>query len=464
MGPPIERGTLEEKDGYQEPMTIKGKLEEIPFPRLMQFLHDKNVTGRLVLNRDDLNKVLFLVEGNPVNVESSLREETLGRYLMKKGKITEQEYEKSIELMIEQGIQQGAALVRMGSLAPRELYHEVKAQTREKLLTCFAWTRGDFSFYPEIDFVEDIYRFETHFSALMYEGVSRFFPSGEVEKQLAKAGPGPVKPLPEFTERISEFGFSDEDTSYVFLIDGERDLKGLKQAAGDEARAMKVFYLLLLGGLVGPEGKIENSLRSLGEMESELPPVEEFMIAAATETSPEVVEEEWGETPEAAKQEPDLRAPPTAEESPPAEKTPPEQVEEVIDDWDFASPAKPLSEQEDVIEEEEVTAEELYQGPPEGTVSLTEAGESATGPAFEVSGWEAPDKDENEILEFYVGHKSQDYFSLLGLSPEATDEDVLEAYRRLRAAFDRRSFGELTKEGRDKLEEINAHIIRAYEA
>ncbi|MFO8058092.1 MAG: DUF4388 domain-containing protein, partial [bacterium] len=385
-------------------MAIKGKLEEIPFPRLMQFLHEKHVTGRLVLNRDDLNKVLFLVEGNPVNVESSLREETLGRYLMKKGKITEQDYEKSIELMIEQGIQQGAALVRMGKLAPRELYHEVKAQTREKLLTCFSWTRGDFSFYPEIDFVENIYRFETHFPALMYEGVSRFFPPGEIEKQLAKAGQGPVKPQPGFTEKLSEFGFSDQDTSYVFLIDGERDLKSLKQTAGNEPRAMKVFYLLLLGGLVGPEGKIENSLRSLGEMESELPPVEEFMIASPTDTSPEVVEDnEWGEPFEGLNAEEDFGEDQVSSQEPATQETSPEEGEEVIDDWDFASPAKPVSKQETMIEEEKINAEDdFYEGPPEGSVSLVEQKESDKEAASEIEGQEEPDKDENEILEFYV--------------------------------------------------------------
>ncbi len=465
-------------------MSIQGKLEEITFPAVLQFLHEKTVTGRLALNQGNLSKVVFLVEGNPVNVESTLRDETLGRYLLKKGEITEDDYEKSIRLMIEQGIQQGAALVRIGSLAPRELYHQVKAQTREKLLSCFAWTRGTFSFYPDIEFVEDIYRFETRFPPLMYEGISRFFPAGEVEKQLSRIGAGPVKPVEDFSERLAEFGFSDEDTSYVFLIDGKQDLLGLKQAGGGEARAMKVFYLLLLAGLIGPDGETDNAIRSLGEMEPELTPVEDFMISSPTETSPEVVEEEELDTEEKQEERPDqlveeqeadleeTTTPPLQTRIEP--ETSADDSEEVIEDWEFSeSSRKPVAEEGAFIEEEEERAEADYEGPPEGIVSFVkqergEPDEASPDEAQKEPGSPAatdrqPDKDESEILEFYVGHKSQDYFSLLGLDRHTTDGEVSKAYRVLRDEFDKNRFGELSKEGKDKLEEINAHIIRAYE-
>ena len=454
-------------------MSIEGKLEEIAFPCVLQILHEKRTTGRLALNKGNLNKVLFLVEGDPVNVESTLRDETLGRYLLKKGKISEEDYEKSIQLMIEQGIQQGAALVRIGCLAPRDLYYEVKAQTREKLLTCFAWTKGSFAFYPEIDFVEDIYRFETSFPALMYEGVSRFFPAGEVERQLAKTGPGPIKPLAGFLEGLSGFGFSDEDTSYVFLVDGERGLLELKQAAGGANRAMKVFYLLLLSGLAGPDGELESAVRSLGGMEPELTPVEEFMVSSPTETSPEVVEEEeiMDEEEEAKEVEAGISEAPSEEVPPPPLQTrieteeEQEDSEEVIEDWNFmASARKPVAEEGLSVEEERCPAEEEeYEGPPEGTVSFVEH-EEAAAPKDASAKAEGPDKEESEILEFYVGHKGLDYFELMDLERDTSDEEVLEAYRRLRAEFDKNRFGALTDEGKDKLEEINAHIIRAYEA
>ena len=42
---------------------LEGALEEFPFPRLLQFLHERRATGRLVLRKGEITKVMTDVYG-----------------------------------------------------------------------------------------------------------------------------------------------------------------------------------------------------------------------------------------------------------------------------------------------------------------------------------------------------------------------------------------------------------------
>ena len=408
-------------------ISVEGELDEFPFPRVLQFLHEMNVTGRLVIRRGTLTKVVFMVSGNPVNVDSTLRDETLGRYLIKKGKISEEEYEKSIQLMINENMQQGAALVKMGIMSPKELYHEVKAQSREKLLSCFAWTTGTFDFYPEVDFVEDIYRFEASVPLAMKEGIYRYFPSGAIEKQFAKAGAGPILPIENLMEIINDYEPADGESAFIFMIDGEKDLLALKSECASSPQNLKFLYLLLLCGLIGPEGKPDKNLRTLGGKELKLPPIEEIM---SSDTAPEVVFEE---------------------------RLVDDMEDEILDDYDIDGSGtyqrlRDYSDEEILDDWDSATPREIDEAPKE-----YEAGIQKTGDPGDK-------REESDILETYMSLKSLNFFDLLGIAPDSDDLDVEKSYRTIRSNYDKNKFvPDLSEEALNKLEEIHARFIRAYE-
>jgi len=500
-------------------ISFEGSLSEYPFPRVLQFLHEHNVTGRLVLRKGELTKVVFFVDSKPVNVDSTIRDETLGRYLIKKGRITEEEFQESINLMIEQNIQQGAALVKMGKLSPKELYHEVKSQTQEKLVSCFGWISGEFGFYPDIEFVEDIYRFEMNVPLVLKEGIRRFMPPGAVEGQLAKVPDDPVMPVPGFMDKIGVYDLSDKESALIMAIDGERNLKELKKFATSDQEDVKTLYLLMVTGLAGPNGDPDTNLRGLGDLDFATPPVDEFL--RSSQSAPEVVEEEYeierpdekeergdfnfsedfeeeggltAETPEEETPvfEEDEEGPSISIEAEEAEEETPAfeeeeedvsvsiEVEESEEDKDHFFKEAPSEDEimdEPIEEEEEIELgprprmeEDEVEAPPldDEAASVLESEETETG---EVSFFEeAPGvgeeiKDESEVLEAYMTVKSSDFFELLGVSRDAGDLDVDRAYRALRAEWDKSRFSpELSDEVMDKLEEINTQLIRAYEA
>jgi tetratricopeptide (TPR) repeat protein len=451
---------------------LEVSLEAFPFPGVLQNLSERGFTGRVVLRRGDVTKVVFLVEGAAVNVDSTLRDETLGRYLVKTGRITDRDYNRSIQAMMAQNIQQGAALVKLGCLSPKDLYHEVKAQTREKLVNCFGWTSGDLGCFQEIEFVADIYRFEMPTPAVMHEGIVRFFPPGAAEIQLARVSPEPIGFTPVFAGRIAEYELSRPERDLLEAIDGVRDLKALKAAMSSSPMAGKLLYLLLLTGLIGPGGRPEEALRSLGSADQALPAIEDFLLPSP-ETAPEAVVEEMLpeedgafalETPASAPSEDrDLAVPAAAAAAP---EPPPAAGRAPSSDL--------IVEEEEVFEDEVMSESDIFAAPrkPAEKAALMAAEEPLPAAADEEEeeeeGEPAPDehyRDESEILEAYMDIKSKNFFALLKVLPTAGDAEVEAAYRGLFARFDWGNYSpDISIEVMAKLEEIHTQIIRAYES
>ena len=58
-----------------------------PLPAVLLDLHEDLATGKLVLRRGRISKVVDLVNGNPVSSTSTPRDETLGHFLVNSGVI-----------------------------------------------------------------------------------------------------------------------------------------------------------------------------------------------------------------------------------------------------------------------------------------------------------------------------------------------------------------------------------------
>ncbi len=271
--------------------TLRGKISDHLPARLLLCVREQRETGVLKLSWQGMSKTVYAVSGEPVNAEGTSRDETLGRYLIKSGRLSEEDCEKSIRLMFAQGLLQGAALVKLGCLKPKELYQSLKNHTREKILAALAWTEGDYHFEPEVSFVEDLYRFEFNFYQLLLQGTRSYMPLGVIERELARVPLLPIVPVDNFSKRVAGFGLSEDEAAWLSRIDGRQTLPALIQAMGGAEAAERLLYLLLLTGLLGPAGKPCQELREVLVGAKAADPHLQFPFAAGSETSPEVLEE-----------------------------------------------------------------------------------------------------------------------------------------------------------------------------
>lgn len=126
-----------------------GNIKEHDLTELLMQLQEQKATGSLVLQKDETIKSIHLKEGNIVYASSNLPGDRLGELLLQMGKITPEQFNRSVELLKETGKQQGAILVEENYITAKELFEGLKYQVREIIYSLFLWEDGSYQFIRE---------------------------------------------------------------------------------------------------------------------------------------------------------------------------------------------------------------------------------------------------------------------------------------------------------------------------
>ena len=124
----------------------QGRLDEKPLPQLLLDLHGVGFSGALMLSRERVGKRFLFHQGAPVFAESNLASESLGVQLMDTRRLSRTDYNRMAAHLERTGTKEGAALLELGLLKPKELFLALKEQVRIRLLECFGWPEGEFEF------------------------------------------------------------------------------------------------------------------------------------------------------------------------------------------------------------------------------------------------------------------------------------------------------------------------------
>jgi DNA-binding response OmpR family regulator len=84
-----------------------GALSEVGLPRLLVDLLERQATGSLDIRRGKIRKVIHVVSGHPVFVQSNMRSETLGQMLVRRGKISAEQHARALSESQTKGIKYG---------------------------------------------------------------------------------------------------------------------------------------------------------------------------------------------------------------------------------------------------------------------------------------------------------------------------------------------------------------------
>src|SRR5205085_11966945 len=93
----------------------------------------------------DLQRTLVWKDGDIVFATSNSPEDSLGRFLLRNGKITQEQYEDS-KRRVTATTRHGKLLVQMGAISPKDLWWGVKNQALEIIYSLFSWSEGRFEF------------------------------------------------------------------------------------------------------------------------------------------------------------------------------------------------------------------------------------------------------------------------------------------------------------------------------
>ncbi|MBN9688106.1 MULTISPECIES: DUF4388 domain-containing protein [unclassified Corallococcus] len=152
----------------------EGLLADTPFPLLLHALMVEERTCTLELKVRQREKRITFEDGAPVACHSNLLHETLGKYLVEKGRLSEADYQKSLAESVSSGMQLGGLLVQKGLISPFDLYKQLQANLAHKLLDCFRWTEAKYRLIADVENPDASVRANT--AQLILTGVSTQLP------------------------------------------------------------------------------------------------------------------------------------------------------------------------------------------------------------------------------------------------------------------------------------------------
>jgi len=162
-----------------------GLLDQHPVPCLLLDLFQGGFGGALTLSRERIDKRFLFQQGVPVFAESNLASESLGVQLLDARRISRADFNRVGAHIEQTGCKEGAALLELGLLQPKELFLALKEQVRTRLIECFGWPHGRFQVDASCETPSEAQPFRVDIYSLLQEGIEAHWPGDRVLMGLA---------------------------------------------------------------------------------------------------------------------------------------------------------------------------------------------------------------------------------------------------------------------------------------
>ena len=237
---------------------LKGSLREYSLPKILTDLHRKRATGTLAVSTPNFTKKAYLVKGDAVFAASSYEDDRLGEMLLKAGKITVEQYDKSVEILKRTKKRQGAILVELGYLTPKDLFWGVKYQVKEIIYSLFQLEDGECEFVEGDVPTDEVITLKMSMGNLIHEGVKRIDNWTRIRREMPDTGIALIISKDPLT-LFQDVELSPYDKKMLTIIDGKKTIKEVIDSSWmNSFEAMKTIYVLWSIGIL-EEKTVEKS-------------------------------------------------------------------------------------------------------------------------------------------------------------------------------------------------------------
>lgn len=226
----------------------RGDLARTALPEMLHTIFLHRVPGVIESRRGEVSKRIFLRDGAVVHASSSDPHDWLGRHLLSKGIITQQEFDTTMKEREEGGRRYGEMLVERDVVTPGELYESIQEQMRGIVWSLFSWTQGQVGFQIG-DFEDrDMVRIHLPMRQVILQGIKR---APDAKALVARLGRKDTVFEPTWvTETLIEAALNEDELKLLRLVNGKRTLYELCTTGpfppAENARMIYAFHVLRL--------------------------------------------------------------------------------------------------------------------------------------------------------------------------------------------------------------------------
>jgi hypothetical protein len=239
---------------------LQGDLSRIQLPDVLSFVAMIRATGKLALRNGSLDRTIIWKDGEIVFANSNSPEHSLGQFLLRNGKINQQQYEES-KRRVTPTMRHGKVLVQMGAISPKDLWWGVKNQVLEIIYSLFTWKEGTFGFYESVEEIAmERIVLSINTSSVIMEGIRRLDETARIKEKITGLDMIFMK-VPGEQPDTDALDMSDHELEVYNRIDGRltiRELVGLSELT--EFEVTRILFQLLSARLI-EVAQVERSFR-----------------------------------------------------------------------------------------------------------------------------------------------------------------------------------------------------------
>ena len=229
---------------------FEGDLRRVQIADVLSFVSMIRASGKLFLRQARLERTLHWKEGEIVFATSNSNDQSLGQFLLRNGKITQEQYEESAR-RVGPNIRHGKALVQMGAISPNDLWWGLKNQAMEIIYSLFTWNEGSFSFVEAAEEVlNERIALSINTSGAIMEGIRRLDESVRIREKITSLDMVFSK-IAGAEPDFQELEMSEDEIAVYNNIDGRlmvRDLIAKSELTDFEVT--RILFQLLMGRLI----------------------------------------------------------------------------------------------------------------------------------------------------------------------------------------------------------------------
>jgi len=258
MAAPDETTSTSAKPVYQTDIATT------PLPEILVTIHRYKAPGVIECQRGNEKKEIYLDRGQIIFATSNQVRDSLGDKLLREGKITQEQYEESVRLLVSTGKCQGTILTEMNVIAPDQLVVALQQQILDVVWSVFAWDAGAVSFTPGRHKQQEFVKIDIPILQAILQGVRRV---PDPKPLMAHLGTKTTI-LVRTDKPLDELQLDENEHRLLLSCDGKRALVDLISigplSAANNAKILYAFVALQLIATKTPE-RIKMNVRTAGD-------------------------------------------------------------------------------------------------------------------------------------------------------------------------------------------------------
>jgi DNA-binding response OmpR family regulator len=231
---------------------LAGDLQKTPFPFVLGHVVRKKLSGAMLVERDEIKKIIYFRQGNPFLIKSNLVSECLGKLLVRERIISLAECDESLRRMKSSGKPQGETLVEMGSITAGNLRFALMLQMETKLFDVFSWTRGNYRLNPSARLPPAITELDWKSLGIVVEGLARTYDVARAQNELNEWLHRTVALRRDYKDDLPQLELAEDVEAFVASIEPASVAEIIRKSQLEEADTYRVLYALLATGVLVP--------------------------------------------------------------------------------------------------------------------------------------------------------------------------------------------------------------------